>query len=291
MPGYADERLDLAVHARGVLGDDELTQTELTQRQCEARALGVAPIVVGHDRAHANADPGEVRDGAPQERNAVLGALGAKPLDVGQTSAVIDGRVQVLPAALLGRSTRSEALAAARSEPAELLGVDVQERSGTAAFIAAIARSRPGERTTMPQPEPPQDRVNRRAGEPKDPRQPQRALAAASTGARDASLDPQRGTPRRVVWPARADHKRLAALEHEAVPEHVRPARRDAECRRRGPERCASLDARDEQLATERGELGPRVRHERALQLLWFQSPQASSKGSLLVNNLYGQLS
>src|SRR6266705_3363029 len=30
---HADERLDLAVHARGVLGDDELTQTELTQRQ------------------------------------------------------------------------------------------------------------------------------------------------------------------------------------------------------------------------------------------------------------------
>jgi hypothetical protein len=51
------------------------------------------------------------------------------------------------------------------------------------------------------------------------------------------------------------------------------------------------VDARDQETTTVRIELRPGVRHQRALLVPFrVQSPEASTEGSLLVNNLYGQL-
>src|SRR5207247_341155 len=163
-----------------------------------------------HHRTHADPQPGEVRDRADEERGGVRRAVTGEPLDVRQTGSVVDGGVQVLPAALLRGARPAEALAAAAAQPAEFFAVDVHER----------------------------------------------------------------------------------ALGEEAMPERMRPARRNTERGCGCPQRCARLDALDQELATEWSELATRVGHLRALLLLReVSSPHDSVAGSLFVHNLYGQLS
>ena len=77
-----------------------------------------------------------------KERDGVDGAVGGEHLGVGEPGVVVDGDVDVLPAGARAAlpSVAQDALTDV-PEAAELLGVDVQEFSGTLALVAHHRRA------------------------------------------------------------------------------------------------------------------------------------------------------
>src|SRR5437899_7170287 len=237
--------------------------------------------------------PSQVPKRALQEVRGVVRAFARKRLPVAHPAAVVDQHVlvHVAEAAVAHRvGPLGEAVPQPRAQPRQLLGVDVHQVAGDRPLVAAEAATL-AEHPKVPEAEPAQHRVHRRASQAEGPGDRPRTHLAPLADALDAPLDPSRRAPGRAVRPAGARQEGGPTLSEVAMPEDV-PARvADADHACRDADGEPRLNALAEQTTAVRVELGHRVSHKRALQLLWFESPKASSKGSLLVNNLYGQLS
>src|SRR5438445_537636 len=290
-----DESLDLAVHPRRVRRDGEVTDGLAREDRLEGHGVRVAEVVVAHELAEAHAQAGEVPQRALEEPAGVLGALARQRLAVVTAAAVVDQDVLVdVPDAAVadGLAAPVGEVTTARADPRQALGVDVPEVPRRAALVALEAWPRWFEVAPPREAEAAQDRVHGRARLADDPADRARADLAAAPDALDAPLEPSRGAPRH---PPRSRAPRLEcgiSLLREASQQHVRALTRDP-LSGSGPGNRPALveDARDQETTTVRVELRPRVRHQRALLVPFrVQSPEASTEGSLLVNNLYGQL-
>ena len=101
-------------------------------------AIGTA--VVGHDPLDGDAVAGEPGERPLEEGNRAGLALVGQDLGVGQARGVIDGDVQVFPADAAVAVDHAGAAAgdavADAGDPAELLGVDVDQLTGALALVA-----------------------------------------------------------------------------------------------------------------------------------------------------------
>ena len=137
------EPLDLAV-GLGRVGPGVLVR-DAGVLECLVEGFGpVAGAVVGQDPLDGDALAGEPGLGPGPEPGGGVLALIAEDLDVGQAGVVVDGVVDVvIPTPAGGSATvayslgaSDHAVAAAVGDPAQLLDVDVDQRTGGVMFVA-----------------------------------------------------------------------------------------------------------------------------------------------------------
>jgi hypothetical protein len=132
-----DEAFGFSVGARAVWSCAQVAQAEPSTGGCES-ARAIAGAVVGHDASDSDAVAGVPSDESSKEGGSGGGSFVSQDFGISQTGGVVDGNVNELPAGSPAAlpAVASDAVAD-DLDAAQLLGVDMDELSGTVSLVAA----------------------------------------------------------------------------------------------------------------------------------------------------------
>ena len=138
-----DEALGLAVGPWGVGPRRDVAGADGLEGVLEEAAVCVGEGIVAHDALDAHAAGGEPAGGAGHKAGAGFAGLTGQDFGVGEPRGIVDGDVQIFPAAaaLAPAAVTGHAVAGA-VDAAELLGVDVDDLARMFALVADHGRAR-----------------------------------------------------------------------------------------------------------------------------------------------------